>query len=90
MARNRYNANAVRHHRVLPLTHDAKADLLQSVNGIEMIDSRKSLAQLDSHPHFADILTADEIVDRRQVLTNGISDVFERFCFGCALGPATG
>jgi hypothetical protein len=40
VARNRHNANAVRHHAVLPLTHDAKAGLLQSLNGIKVIDSR--------------------------------------------------
>jgi len=39
VARNRHNANAVRHHGVIPLTHDAKASLLQSLNGIEVIDS---------------------------------------------------
>lgn len=90
VARNRHNSNAVRHHNVLTLAHDAKTDLLQSPDRIQMIDPRESLAQLKSHPYFANIFTADEVVDRSEILTNGILDVFERLLLGCALGPATG
>ena len=39
MARNRYNANAVRHHDMFTLAHDAEASLLQSPDGIEVIDA---------------------------------------------------
>jgi len=39
VARNRHNANAIGHDNMLALAHDAKAGLLQSPNGIEMIDA---------------------------------------------------
>ena len=39
VARNRHNANAIRHDDMLALAHDAKAGLLQSPNGIEVIDA---------------------------------------------------
>lgn len=40
VARNRHNANAIRHHNVLTLAHDAKACLLKSPDRIEVIDPR--------------------------------------------------
>jgi hypothetical protein len=39
VARNCHNANAVRHHDMLALAHDAKTRLLQSPHGIEVIDA---------------------------------------------------
>jgi hypothetical protein len=39
VARNRHNSNAIRHHDVLALADDAKAGLLQSPDGIEVIDA---------------------------------------------------
>jgi len=39
------------------------------------------------HPHFADILTFNKVVDGGKIFANGILDVFEGFGFGLALGP---
>jgi hypothetical protein len=86
VARNRHNANTIRHDDVFTLAQDAKAGLFQRLHGIEMIDAG-NLCTLDRHPHFAHILTFHKIVDGGKVLPNSIPDVFERFGFGSALGP---
>jgi hypothetical protein len=39
VARNRHNANPIRHDDVFALAEDAKAGLLQSLHGIEMVDA---------------------------------------------------
>ena len=37
VARNRHNSNSIRHYDVLALAHDAKTDLPQSPDSIEVI-----------------------------------------------------
>ncbi len=39
VARNRDNSNAIRHHYMFALAHDAKTGFLQCLDGIEMIDA---------------------------------------------------
>jgi len=86
VARNGHNANTIRHDDVFTLAQDSKAGLFQSLHGIEMIDAG-NLGTLHRHPHFADILTFDKVVDGGKVLANGILDIFECFGFGLTLGP---
>jgi hypothetical protein len=39
VARNRHNSDAIRHHDMLALAHDAKAGFFQRLDGIQMIDA---------------------------------------------------
>jgi hypothetical protein len=89
MARDRHDPLAVAHDDVLALAHDLEAGLLQRTHGVEMIDAWDLGQGSDDNFDFANILTAQLLINDGQVFANGVPYVFKRFALGGALGPAT-
>ena len=85
VARNRHDALTVAHDDVLALTHDSESGLLECAHGVEVIDAWDLGQGLDSHFDFANFLSAQLLVHRRQVLPDCVFDVFYRLRLGGAL-----
>ena len=60
--RNSDNPNAVGHHDVFALPGDAKARLLQSPDGVLMVDARNARHGLRGNVHFTDDCTLQKVI----------------------------
>jgi hypothetical protein len=67
---------------VFALPDDLKTSLLQGSNSIEVVDPWDFWHGLDCHPYLANILTFHEFVDCREIFSNGILNILERFFLG--------
>lgn len=87
MARDRENARAIGHDDVLALTGDAKADFLESSDGIQVVDARE-LGHWSSDFYFADVGIAKQFISYTEVVRDCGTNVRERLGFGDSLRPA--
>src|SRR2546423_14672491 len=50
---------------------------------------REASASLNRHFYFPNVRRGQRLIDRREIFTNGIANIFHRFLFGRALRPAS-
>jgi hypothetical protein len=79
MARNGHDVLTVAHDDVLALAHHSEPRLFEDTHSVKVIDARDLGQGLNGYFDFANILTAELIVDSRQILADRVLDVLERF-----------
>ena len=85
MPRNGHDALTVAHDDVLALAHYSKPGFFERAHGVKVIDAWDLGQDLEDYFDFANVLAAQLIVDDRQILTDRVLNVFERFRLGGAL-----
>ncbi len=88
MSRNRKDAIAIGHHRVLAFANDSKADFFKRFDCPLVVDALNLGHKLRLNFNFMNFLFFTEHIHSFEVLTNGILYVIERFLLIDALRVA--